>query len=60
MDKETKAKVMVENFEEVKKDFFIDVKNAVCVDEIPGKLIINNYYWDQTGVNYIPVSSWTM
>ena len=27
------------------------------MDEVPGELIIN---WDQTGVNYIPVSSWTM
>ena len=27
------------------------------MDEIPGELIIN---WDQTGINYIPVSSWTM
>ena len=27
------------------------------MDEIPGELIVN---WDQTGVNYTPVSSWTM
>ena len=53
----SKAKVMVENFEEVKKDFLLDVKNVVCMDEIPGELIIN---WDQIGVNYINVSSWTM
>ena len=53
----SKAKAMVENCEEVKKDFLLNVKNVVCMDEIPGELIIN---WDQTGVNYIPVSSWTM
>ena len=53
----SKAKVMVENFEEVKENFLLDVKNVVCMDEIPGELIVN---WDQTGVNYIPVSSWTI
>ena len=53
----SKAKVLVENFEEVKENFLLDVKNVVCMDEIPGELIVN---WDQTGVNYIPVSSWTM
>ena len=53
----SKAKVMVENFEEIKEDFLLDVRNIVLMDEIPGELIIN---WDQTGVNYIPVASWTM
>ena len=27
------------------------------MDEVPSQLIIN---WDQMGINYIPVSSWTM
>ena len=27
------------------------------MDEVPHELIIN---WDQTGLNYVPVSSWTM
>ena len=27
------------------------------MDEIPPQLIIN---WDHTGINYVPVSSWTM
>ena len=27
------------------------------MDEIPPALIIN---WDQTGINYVPVGSWTM
>ena len=29
----------------------------MILDEIPLDLIIN---WDQTGINYVPVSSWTM
>ena len=27
------------------------------MDEVPPELIIN---WDQTALNYVPVSSWTM
>ncbi len=27
------------------------------MDEIPDELVIN---WDQTGIHYVPVSSWTM
>ena len=27
------------------------------MDEVPAELVIN---WDQTGINYVPVSSWTM
>ena len=32
-------------------------KNVVSFDEIPPRLVIN---WDQTGIPYIPVSSWMM
>ena len=35
----------------------MDIKSAVQMDEIPAQLIVN---WDQTGINYIPVSNWTM
>ena len=53
----SKAKVSVEDFEVKKKEFLLEVKNVVSFDEIPPPLIIN---WDQTGIHYIPVSSWTM
>ena len=53
----TKAKLNVEYFEVVKLQFLIDIKTVVEMDEIPFDLIIN---WDQTGINYVPVSSWTM
>ena len=53
----TKAKVDVKNFDEVKQQFLLDNK-AVCeMEEIPFDLIIN---WDQTGIHYVPVGSWTM
>ena len=53
----TKVKVTVEHFDELKKLFLLEFNNVVEMDEVPAELIIN---WDQTGINYIPVSSWTM
>ncbi len=53
----TKAKVSAENFAAIKEQFLLDVKTVVEMEEIPHDLIIN---WDQTGIHYIPVSSWTM
>ena len=53
----TKAKFSIENFEEVKKLFLHDIKYIRLLDEIPNDLIIN---FDQTGINYVSVSSWTM
>ena len=53
----TKAKPMVKEFDEIKKLFLLDIENIVQMDEVPPELIVN---WDHTGINYIPVSSWTM
>ena len=53
----TKAKVTVEDFDDLKKLFLMDIKSIVQMDEIPAQLIVN---WDQTGINYVPVSNWTM
>ena len=53
----TKAKVSIENFEELKVQFLIDIKTIVTLEEIPLEPIIN---WDQTAMHYVPVSSWTM
>ena len=53
----TKAKVSVEDFEKKKKQFLLDIKATVTLEDIPLDLIIN---WDQTGMHYVPVSSWTM
>ena len=57
MKANTKTKVTVEEFDETKKLFLLDIKNTTLMDEIPPQLIIN---WDHTGINYVPVSSWTM
>ena len=53
----TKAKVSIENFEVLKEQFLFDIKCIVDIHEIPPTLIIN---WDQTGIHYVPVGSWTM
>jgi len=51
----TKTKVSVEHFEELKELFLLDFNNAAVA--VPTELVIN---WDQTGINYVPISSWTM
>ena len=49
----TKAKVDVKKFDEVKKLFLQDFRNVIMMDEVPAELVIN---WDQTGLNYVLVS----
>ena len=34
-----------------------DVQSIIEFEEIPKELVIN---WDHTGINYVPVSNWTM
>ena len=53
----SKAKVDVEHFEKLKKEFLTNIRNIVVMDKIPPDLMIN---FDQTGINYLPISSWTM
>ena len=53
----TKAKITIDDFEAVKEQFLTDVKAVAEMNEIPHELIIN---WDQTGIHYVPVGSWTM
>ena len=53
----TKAKVSVDDSEELKEQFLLAIKVCVNMEDIPLDLVIN---WDQTGMHYVPVSSWTM
>ena len=53
----TKAKVSVSDFQQLKAQFVFDVKTVIEMVEIPGELVIN---WDQTGIHYVQISSWTM
>ena len=47
----------MERFNELKAQFLEEVATTVYVKEITPELILN---WDQTGINLIPSSSWTM
>ena len=52
-----KAKIDIHNFVRIKEEFLLDVKNVISMDKIPPSLVIN---WDQTAIQYVPISSWTM
>lgn len=41
----------------MKAKILLDIKAVVEMEDIPFDLIIN---WDQTGIRYVPVGSWTM
>ena len=45
----SKVKVTMSNFEELKANFLSDVKAVVLMEEIPPPLILN---WDHTGLKY--------
>ena len=51
--KATTSKVTVEHFDKLKEQYLLDIKVVVELEEIPKDVIIN---WDQTGINYVPVS----
>ena len=53
----TKAKITVENFTELKCNFLSDIQAVVDMEDVPPCLIIN---WDHTALKYVPVGSWTM
>lgn len=41
----------------IKKQYLIDIKSVVTMEEIPCELILN---WDQTAIKIFPSSQWTM
>ena len=53
----SKSKYSDVNFSALKKSFLDNVVTTVLMEEIPGELIMN---WDQTGINLVPASSYTM
>lgn len=53
----TKASIPVEAFNARKSEFLQTIIDIVTMEEIPQELIFN---WDQTGLNLVPASSWTM
>lgn len=53
----TKASVSSLDFAALKDQFLFDIQTIIEMEEIPKELVIN---WDHTGINYVPVSNWTM
>ena len=53
----TKSKVSPSDFSHLQEQFSYDARVLIEIMEIPNSLVIN---WDQTGIQYIPVSKWTM
>ena len=53
----TKAKITVDNFTELKCNFLSDIQAVVDMEEVPPCLVIN---WDHIALKYVPVGSWTM
>ena len=41
----------------LKETFLKQIRSTVIFEDVPVDLIFN---WDQMGLNYVPVSSWTM
>ena len=52
----TSAKVSVENLKK-RKQFLHKVKLVMEMEDIPAEFVIN---FDQTGIKYVPFSSWTL
>ena len=53
----TTAKIIPDNFETLQESFLEQIRSTVKFQDIPLDLIFN---WDKTGLNYIPVSNWTV
>ena len=52
-----KSKHLAEQVDRLKADFLEEVKSIVTMEEVPAELVMN---WDQTGINLVPSSSWTL
>ena len=52
-----KSKYAPDDFARIKQAFLNQVVQIVGMEQIPAELILN---WDQTGINLVPASSWTM
>ena len=55
----TKSRLQLsdDQFKKVQRSYLAEVVHVAKANNIPPQLIIN---WDQTGLNVVPTSSWTM
>ena len=50
-------KVTVDNLEELKEQFLLEINQVIVIDEIPADLVLN---FDQTSLHFVHVSERTM
>ena len=53
----TKSKHAPENFARLMQASLDEVVEVMEMEKVPPEVILN---WDQTGINLVPVSSWTI
>ena len=55
----TKSKLQLggEEYEQVQRPYLTEIVQKAQANKVPPQLIIN---WDQTGLNVVTASSWTM
>ena len=53
----SKSRMSVSNLEDMKKEFLQVIVDLFVMEETQPELILN---WDQTGINFVPSSGWTM
>ena len=53
----SKTKMLIENFAEMRDNYLIDIQSVIEMEDIPSDLVIN---WDQTAIQLVPSSSWTI
>ena len=51
--KQKATKVTVDNFEELKEQFLLEINKVIVMNKIPTDLIIN---FDQAGLHFVPIS----
>jgi hypothetical protein len=51
------SQIGLEEYSARREEYLQDIRTTVLMEEIPDELVIN---WDHTGINYVPVSEWTM
>ena len=51
------SKMSVVDFQQLKGNFLADDMATTEMEEFPAELILN---WDQTGINIVPSSTWSM
>ena len=53
----SKSKILLADFEEIKSNYLSDIQSVVVMEDIPPQLVIN---WDHTATKIVASGEWTM